>query len=112
MSVDSDVEDATETLLDEWGSSGLYIRDNATTTITSMRRSVGQSQQVEINGTLVEYIPVDFILLTSALPYTEPRRGDRIKYGSSVYEVSTPGGEKVFRQITATMTRIHTQQVK
>lgn len=111
MSIDDDVSEALDTLLDEWGSSGLYIRGSTTTTVT-VRRSVGQSQSVEVNGTLVEYIPVDFILKTSVLPYSEPRRGDRIKYGSEVYEVSTPGGEKVFRQITSTMTRIHTQQVK
>jgi hypothetical protein len=111
VSIESDISDAVDSLLDEWGSTGYYIRDNTTTTVT-VRRSVGQSQTIELNGTLVEYIPVDFILLTTALPYLEPRRGDRIKYGSEVYEVSTPGGEKVFRQITSTMTRIHTQQVK
>lgn len=109
---DDAVGDMTTDLLTEAGSSCVYIRGNTSTTIT-LRRSEQPSFSIEsTDGSLTEVRPVDFIGLTSALPYAEPLRGDRIKCGSEVFELSVIGDGKVFRQLSPQMTRLFAKRVK
>ena len=112
----SDFDDAigemTTDLLAEAGGSFVYIRGNQTTTIT-LRKSVQQSAHIDSgNGQVLEVRPVDFIALTTALPYDPPERGDLIKGGGLTFEVMPTTSEKVYRQISGQMTRIHTKQIR
>ena len=63
------------------------------------------------NGSITEIAAVDFIGVTSSLPYTQPERGDKIIVGGNTYEVQPTVSDRVFRQISPQMTRIHTKQV-
>ena len=112
MTWDSDIADATIDLLTEAGGSFVYVRGNQATTIT-LRKSVQQPELIDNGqGVITEVRPVDFIGLTTALPYDPPERGDRIKGGGMTFEVQQPtSSEKVFRRITQTVTRIHTKQI-
>jgi hypothetical protein len=112
----SDFDDAigemVEDMLTEAGGSFLYCRGNVTTTMT-----LRKSEQVPFfldadNGATIEVRPVDFIALTTALPYATPEKGDIISGGGKRYEVQPTASEKVFRQVSPQMTRIHTKQVK
>ena len=108
---DDAIGDMTTDMLVEAGVSCVYIRGNVTTTIT-LRKSRQQSMFMDAgNGQQIEVRPVDFIGLTSAVPYAIPLRGDRIKCGSLSYEVQPSVSEKVFRMISPQMMRIHTKQV-
>lgn len=111
----SDFEDAigdmTDTLLEEAGLSCLYIRGNDTATLT-MRRSTSRPQFIDNGqGHVLEVRPVDFICRTSALPYAIPQAGDIIRCDGVRYELQSVGGEKVFRQQSPQMTRLHTRQI-
>ena len=109
---DTAVTDMTEDLLSEAGSGFVYSRGTTTATVT-LRKSVGQSQLMESgDGLITEVRPVDFIGLTSDLPFAIPKRGDIISDSSGKWEVMPTISEKVFRQISKTMTRIHAQKVK
>lgn len=109
---DDAIGDMTSDLLTEAGLSCVYLRGTTSTTLT-MRKSSGQPYPVDAgNGLIVEVRPVDFICLTSALPYVQPMQGDRVVCGGLKFEVHPPTGDKVFRQISPQMTRIHTKQVK
>lgn len=111
MTWDADISDAASDLLTEAGGSFVYIRGNQTTTLT-LRKSVQQPMLMDQgNGHILEVRPVDFIGLTTALPYDPPERGDIIKGGGMTFEVVPTTGEKVFRRITQTVTRIHTKQI-
>ena len=102
---------ATQALLDFGGESCVYIRGASSTAIT-LRRSTLTPQYMDTGtGQIVEVRPVDFIGLTSALPYAVPQAGDRIVCGGNRYELTPTTGDKVFRQITPTMTRLHTKLV-
>lgn len=112
----SDFEDAigdmTTDLLTEAGVSCVYHRGTTSTTMT-LRKSVQPPFQVEgSNGAIVEVRPVDFIALSSALPYVVPEIGDRISTGGQVFELFAEAGSKCWRQISAQMTRLHTKRVK
>jgi len=112
MTWDTDITDMTNELLTEAGSSFVYIRGNVTATVT-LRKSVQPTMLIDSgNGSVVEVRPVDFIGLTTALPYAIPERGDKIIWGGLTYEVQPTTSEKVFYQKSPTMTRIHTKQVK
>lgn len=109
---DDAIGDMTSDLLTEAGTSCVYLRGTTSTTIT-LRKSTGQPYPVDAgNGMILEVRPVDFIALTTALPYAIPKQGDRILCGNVAHEVHPPTGDKVFRQISPQMTRIHTKQVK
>lgn len=108
---DDAIGDMVEDLLTEAGGSFLYLRGTTTTTIT-LRKSVLPSMFLEPEpGLQIEVRPVDFIGLTTALPYDPPERGDRIIGGGVTFEVMPTTSEKVFRKISEQMTRIHTKQV-
>ena len=102
---------ATQALLDFAGESCVYIRGASSTAITLRRSSLAPQYMDTGNGLIVEVRPVDFIGLTSALPYAVPQAGDRIVCGGNRYELTPTTGDKVFRQITPTMTRLHTKLV-
>jgi len=101
----------TETLLAFAGESCVYIRGASSTAITLRRSSLAPQYMDTGNGLIVEVRPVDFIGLTSALPYDTPEAGDRITCDGKRFEVTPTTSEKCFRRITPTMTRIHTKQV-
>lgn len=112
----SDFDDAiggmVTDLLAEAGREVTYIRGR-TSTAWTMRKSTQATMLIDSgNGHVVEIHPVDFIGLTSACPYSEPLKGDRIKDGADIYEVQPTSSEKVYRQISPQMMRIHTKQVK
>lgn len=109
---DTAVIDMTNDLLDDAGGSFVYHRGNGSATLTA-RKSVGQSVTVDAgDGVVMEVHPVDFICLTTALPYDPPEKGDTITGGGLTYEVMPTVSEKVYRQITGGMTRIHTQRIR
>jgi hypothetical protein len=107
---DDAIGDMTTELLSEHGSSCVYRRGNVSSSVT-LRMSTLQPVQIDSGGQVLEVRPVDFIGLTIQLPYTTPEPGDRITLGTGVYEVQTLLSEKVFRQISPQMTRIHTLRV-
>lgn len=102
---------ATQALLAFAGESCVYIRGASSTAITLRRSSLAPQYMDTGNGLIVEVRPVDFIGLTSALPYDTPEAGDRITCDGKRFEVTPTTSEKCFRRITPTMTRIHTKQV-
>lgn len=111
----SDFDDAigemTVDLLTEAGEPFVYRRASTSTTVT-LRKSQQPSFFMDAgNGQTTEVRPVDFICLTSALPYREPKKGDLIIGGGIQYEVQPTTSEKVFRQISPKMTRIHTKRI-
>ncbi len=111
----SDFDDAigtmTTDLLTEAGLSVTYVRGNVSSTIT-LRKSVQPVSVIDTgNGHYLEVRPVDFIGLTTALPYDPPERGDKLIVGGETFEVQPTTSEKVFRRISQQMTRIHTKQV-
>lgn len=108
---DDAIGDMTTDLLTEAGGSFVYHRGSTSTTIT-LRKSTLPSVFMEAgNGVQIEVKPVDFIGLTTAMPYDPPERGDRITGGGLIYEVQPTVSEKVFRRISQQMTRIHTKQI-
>jgi len=108
---DDAIGDMTTDLLAEAGGSFTYRRGSVNTAIT-LRKSQQQSFFLDAgNGQTTEVRPVDFIGLTSALPYPEPQKGDLIIGGGIRYEVQPTTSEKVFRQISGQMTRIHTKRI-
>jgi hypothetical protein len=108
---DDAIGDMTTELLAEAGGSFVYVRGVTTTTVT-LRKSVGQSMIMDLaNGVQIEVRPVDFICLTTGLPYDPPERGDKIIGDGLTYEVQPTVSEKVYRRISQQMTRIHTKQV-
>ena len=109
---DDAIGDMTSDLLSEAGSSCVYLRGTTSATLT-MRKSSGRPYPVDAgNGLIVEVRPVDFICLTSALPYSKPLQGDRIVCGGLKFEVHPVPGGDCFDVLSPQMTRIHTKQVK
>jgi hypothetical protein len=109
---DDAIGDMVGDLLLEAGGSFTYLRGATSSTVT-LRKTSQQSMFMDAgNGQVLEVRPVDFIGLTSALPYDPPEKGDMIISGVSRFEVQPTSSEKVFRQISPQMTRIHTKQVK
>ena len=111
----SDFDDAigemTTDMLTEAGASVTYLRGNVSSTVT-MRKSVQPVSVIDSgNGSVIEVRPVDFIGLTTALPYDPPQRGDRLIVGGQTYEVQPTVSEKVYRRISQQMTRIHAKQI-
>jgi hypothetical protein len=105
------VTDMTSDLLAFAGESCVYVRGSTSSTLT-LRRSQQRSQYLDTgNGVIVEVRPTDFIGLAASFPHEQPRAGDRIKCDGKWYEVQPSTGEKVFRQITPTMLRIHTKAI-
>lgn len=109
---DDAIGDMTDDLLDETGGAYVYHRGAASTSITLSRSSQMPYQVDNGNGQIVEVIVVDFKAKTSSLPYAVPQRGDKITGGGITYEIQPPpGGDKVYRQLSPQMTRLHTKQV-
>lgn len=110
--LDDAVEDLANDMLSENGQSFVYVRGTTSTTVTLIR---SQQQSVYVDdgdGHITEVQPVDFLCLTTALPYAVPKRGDRIAGDGMTYELQPTVGESVFRQINPMMTRLHAKRVK
>lgn len=91
-----------------------YRRDGVTAGTLTMIRARQPSQYVDDGqGGLIEVSPVDFLGKTSALPFDPPLAGDQIVDAETneTYEVLPTVGEKVYRRISDSMTRVHTKQV-
>ena len=108
---DDAIGDMATDLLAEAGGSFVYLRGTSKTTVTMRKSNLAPMILEAGNGTQIEVFAVDFILLTSDLPYGDPQRGDQIKSGGLTWEVLPTTSEKVFRRISDQMTRIHTKQV-
>lgn len=108
---DDAIGDMTQDLLTEAGGSFVYHRDQTSTTITLRKSTLRPVQMENGEGVIVEVRPVDFIALTSALPYAVPLAGDQITGGGKRYELQPTTGQKVFRQISPQMTRLHTNEI-
>lgn len=112
----SDFDDAigemAGTLLAEAGSSFVYSRGATSTTIT-LRKSVQQSIVIDSGtGSVVEVHPVDFIGLTTAMPFDPPVKGDMITNGTNSWELHPTVSDKVYRRLSSQMTRLHAKQVR
>jgi hypothetical protein len=108
---DDAIGDMTQDLLTEAGGSFVYHRGTTSTTIT-LRKSTLQPVQMENGeGVIIEVRPVDFIGLTTAMPYTVPLAGDRITGGGEKFELQPTTGQKVFRKISPQMIRLHTNKI-
>lgn len=109
--LDAGVSIGLDELLRLAGSECVYIRGNATTSIT-MRRSQLPPLVVDNDGQLIELRVIDFIARTADMPYSEPLAGDRIKFSDgTMYEVNRLGSDKCFRITSSSMIRIHTKLV-
>ena len=108
--IDDDIEDMVTDFLLVGGESCTYSRGVLSSTMT-LRRSGQRPVMIDFDGLFMEVRGVDFIGLTSALPYGEPIAGDRITLGGITYEVMPTTGEKNNRQLSTKMIRIHTKQV-
>lgn len=110
--LDTDVSSMMTDFLEVAGDSFVYLRGSTSTTIT-LRKSVQLSVVIDNgNGHVLTVKPVDFIGLTSALPYDPPLKGDQIVGGGMTFEVQPTVSEDVYRRITATQTRVHTKRIK
>lgn len=96
------------------GISCTYIRGSQRSTL-NMRRVPQATAAVEIDGRVIEWTPVDFLVGTADLPYGEPKRGDQIRCSvngeTRTHEVFMVGNEKPSRDLADAMTRIHTKVV-
>ena len=108
--LDDDVSGMVEDFLADHGSSRTYRRGASSTTVT-LARLTQRPIVVEVNGALFEVRETAWICDTSDLPYGDPQDGDEIDDGSVTYEVRPTTGEKCFRQISPSLTRIHSKRV-
>lgn|GEM_PF-1143954 len=111
----SDFDDAigemVEDLLAEAGQTVTYFRGVESHSVTA-RKAAGRTQFVDLgNGQIVEVRPVDWILLQADLPYPQPQAGDVILSAGLRYELQPFAGEKVFRQTSPQMVRLHSKMI-
>jgi hypothetical protein len=105
------VEDMVGDLLEINGANFSYIRNGVTTTVSlSMQRQPSFQVPNGIGG-YIEVTPIDFVGLTSSLPYDPPLSGDRLVASGQTYEICPTVSEKVYRRLSSGMTRLHTKQV-
>lgn len=109
---DDAIGDMTTDLLTEAGGSFVYHRGTTSTTITLRKSTLPPVQMENGEGVIIEVRPVDFIALTTALPYAVPLAGDKITGDGETFELQPTTGQKVWRQISPQMTRLHTNKVK
>ena len=108
---DDAIGDMVTDLLAEAGESVTYFRGTESHAITA-RRATGRAQFVDMgNGQIMEIRPVDWILLQADMPYPLPQSGDIILASGKRYELQPFAGEKVFRQTSPQMIRLHTKQI-
>lgn len=110
--LDDAVGEMTDDLLAEAGRTVSYLRSGVAAGTPTLSRHQQPSQYLDNgNGGIIEVTPVDFIGVTSTLPFDPPLKGDQIVDGGLTYELLPTIGEKVFRRISPQMTRLHTKQV-
>lgn len=108
--LDDDVSDMVGDFLEFHGESRTYRRGASSTTIT-LARLTQRPVVVDVNGMLLEVRETAWICLTDDLPYGDPEAGDQIDDGSLTYEVQPTSGEKCFRRLSPSLTRIHTKLI-
>ena len=108
---DDAIGDMTSDLLAEAGDSFVYHRGATSTTITLRKSTLPPVQMENGEGVIIEVRPVDFIALTTALPYAVTVAGNQITGGGKRYELQPTTGQKVYRQISPQMTRLHTNEI-
>lgn len=108
--LDDDVSGMVEDFLADHGEYRTYRRGASSTTVT-LGRLTQRPIVVDISGSLFEVRETAWICKTSSLPYGDPEEGDEIVDGSVTYEVRPTTGEKCFRQISPSLTRIHSKRV-
>lgn len=106
---DDAIGDAVSDMLAEAGSDFSYIRDGESTTVT-LRKANQPSAFIEVDGVQIELISTDFIGLAAELPYSIPRKGDRITDGTTTWEVQPTVSEKPYRMLADQIIRIHARQ--
>lgn len=112
MSLDSDVTDMVDDLLDEHGVSCVYSRGASSSTVDLCLLRSQVPTLIEVGeGMVTEILRFDILMRTSSLPFGNPVADDTITIDSVTYLVKQIGGEKVFRQMSPQLTRIHTVQV-
>ena len=112
-SMDNDIGDMVTDLLTAAGDAYTYRNGagGATATVTAVKSSPPSFQIDNGNGLLIEVRPVEFKMLTSALPYGNPVKGQRLERGGSVWEIQPTTSEKCFYQQSTQMTRIHSKLI-
>jgi len=112
-SMENDIGDMVTDLLTAAGDAYNYRNGagGATATVTAVKSSPPSFQIDNGNGLLIEVRPVEFKMLTSALPYGNPVKGQRLERGGSVWEIQPTTGEKCFYQQSPQMTRIHSKLI-
>jgi len=108
---DDDIGGMVDDLLVQAGGSFSYFRGTESAPVTLIKSARMPSLIDAGNGTVVEVRSVDFIGRPTEMPYSEPKRGDRIVGGGSTFEVQPTTGDKVFLIVSPQMIRIHTKQV-
>lgn len=92
-----------------------YVRGSQSETL-DMRRSPQPTQVVEVEGRLIEWEPVDFLVATTDLPFGQPEDNDRIictiNGETLTHGVYIPGNAKASRDLSSAMTRIHTKVIQ
>ena len=111
--MDNDIGDMATDLLTAAGDAYTYRigAGGATATVTAVKSSPPSFQIDNGNGLLIEVRPVEFKMLTSALPYGNPVKGQRLERGGSVWEIQPTTGEKCFYRQSPQMTRIHSKLI-
>lgn len=111
MALDDDVREALEDLVAEHGTTLVYSRDDHSFQFEGyISRQAPVTVETESGG-YTEVMGVDILTPTASLSEVEPQQGDRIEHGEHIYEVQPVLGQKTFRIISPSMTRIHTKLI-
>ena len=108
---DDDIGDLASDLMDEAGDSFDYWRGTTKTVVTMAKSQLPSDYIDDGTGGVTEVQQYNFKCPTSSLPYAIPKQGDRIIGGGETYELNPTTSEKVFRQLSPQMTRLHTKRV-
>jgi hypothetical protein len=85
-------------LADRHGESVTYARGATTAAVTAVPGRTNFRTSDANGRSVIERSDADFTILVAALTaFGEPAVGDRITWGSGVYEVYSPTGEPCFR---------------
>jgi|TARA_R110000824_G_scaffold28583_1_gene95886 hypothetical protein len=99
-------------LLIEAGDPYTYTRGTTSASITLAKSEMPSQWVDQGDGSIVEVRPINFKALTSTLPYAKPMQGDRITGGGKVYELHPTTSEKVYRQLSPQLTRLHAKRIR
>lgn len=102
-------------VLDYAGIECQYVRGSRKADVV-MRRDPQPTQVQEIDGRLIEWEPIHFKIGTSDLPFGQPEDNDLIKCvvnGENLtHGVYIPEDAKVSRDLSSSMTRVHSKLIQ